>query len=32
MRVSYEATPDEIEYLIRLIMDLLREKNHMHLD
>ena len=32
MRISYEMTPDEAEYLIRMIMDILREKNRLHLD
>ena len=33
MRVSYEMTPDELEYLIRMLMDILAaRKNHMHLD
>ena len=35
MRFSYEMTPDEAEYLIRMIIALLAEqkkKNHIHLD
>ena len=32
MTVSYTITPDEAEYLIRMIMDLLAKKNRMHLD
>ena len=32
MRFSYEMTPDEMEYLIRLIMDLMIKKNRLHLD
>ena len=35
MRFSYEMTPDEAEYLIRMIIAILEErskKNHIHLD
>ena len=32
MRVTYEATPDEIEYTLRMLMDILVKKNHIHLD
>ena len=31
MRISYEMTPDEAEYLIRMIMSILKE-NRLHLD
>ena len=32
MRVSYELTPDELEYVIRMLIDILEKRNHMHLD
>ena len=32
MRVSYELTPDELEYILRMLMDILNKKNHIHLD
>ena len=32
MRISYEMTPDEMEYIVRMIMDILARKNHIHLD
>ena len=32
MRISYEMTPDEMEYIVRMIIALLKEKNHIHLD
>ena len=31
MRISYEMTPDELEYLVRMLMDILA-KNRLHLD
>ena len=32
MTVKYTITPDELEYIIRMFMDILSQKNHMHLD
>ena len=33
MRFTTEMTPDELEYVIRMFMDIiLSKKNHMHLD
>ena len=32
MTIKYTITPDELEYIIRMIMDLLAQKNHLHLD
>ena len=32
MKFQYEMTPDELEYLIRMILRLLKEKNRVHLD
>ena len=32
MRLTYEMTPDELEYLIRMLMDILAKKNRLHLD
>ena len=30
MRISYEMTPDELEYLVRMLMDILAKKNHIN--
>ena len=32
MTIKYTITPDEAEYLIRMIMDILSKKNRCHLD
>ena len=32
MTIKYTITPDEAEYLIRMLMALLEEKKHIHLD
>ena len=32
MKVQYEMTPDELEYVLRMLMDILSKKNRMHLD
>ena len=32
MTLRYEMTPDELEYIIRMLMDILKKKNHMHLN
>ena len=32
MRLTYEMTPDELEYLVRMLMDILAKKNRLHLD
>ena len=32
MIIKTNVTPDEIEYLIRMLISILREKNRMHLD
>ena len=32
MRFTYEMTPDEMEYIIRMIMDIMSKKYRMHLD
>ena len=32
MTIKYTITPDEAEYLIRMIMDIMSKRNHMHLD
>ena len=32
MTIKYTITPDELEYVIRMVIAILEEKNHMHLD
>ena len=32
MTVKYTITPDELEYIVRMIMDILATKNRVHLD
>ena len=32
MTIKYTITPDEAEYLIRMIIDIMQKRNHMHLD
>ena len=32
MTIKYDVTPDELEYILRMLIDILREKNHMNLD
>ena len=33
MTFKYEMTPDELEYIIRMLMDILEKRNyHLHLD
>ena len=32
MIVKYNITPDEVEYLVRMLLDILAKKNRMHLD
>ena len=32
MRFTTEVTPDEMEYTLRMLMDILAKKNHIHLD
>ena len=32
MTVKYTITPDELEYIVRMLMDILSKKNHLHLD
>ena len=32
MTIKYTVTPDELEYIIRMLMDILSKKNHIHLD
>ena len=32
MTIKYTITPDELEYIIRMLMDILAKKNHLHLD
>ena len=32
MIIKYSVTPDEVEYLVRLLISLMSEKNRMHLD
>ena len=32
MTIKYTITPDEAEYLIRMIMDIMSKRNQLHLD
>ena len=32
MIVKYNITPDELEYVVRMLLDILAKKNRMHLD
>ena len=32
MTFKYVITPDEMEYLVRMIIDIMQKRNHMHLD
>ena len=32
MTIKYTITPDEMEYLIRMLIDILSKKNKIHLD
>ena len=32
MTIKYTITPDEMEYLIRMFIDLMAKKNRVHLD
>ena len=32
MTVKYTVTPDELEYIIRMLISILDEKNHLNLD
>ena len=32
MIIKSHITPDELEYIIRMLIDILKEKNRMHLD
>ena len=32
MIVKYNITPDELEYIVRMLIDILSKKNRLHLD
>ena len=32
MTVKYTITPDELEYIVRMLMDILSQKNHKNLE
>ena len=32
MTFKYDITPDELEYIIRMVISILKEKNRLHID
>ena len=32
MTIKYTITPDEMEYIIRMLIDILNQRNHIHMD
>ena len=32
MVFKYTITPDELEYIVRMVIAILEEKNHLHMD